>query len=61
MYFIGFFFRRLSQGVLIIFLVSLLIFTLLRVVPGDPTRLLSRIWPLCFTLIGAVLILYRET
>jgi peptide/nickel transport system permease protein len=40
MYFIGFFFRRLSQGVLIIFLVSLLIFTLLRVVPGDPTRLI---------------------
>jgi putative copper resistance protein D len=29
--------------------------------PVDPTRLLSRIWPLCFTLIGAVLILYRET
>ena len=29
--------------------------------PGDPTRLLSRIWPLCFTLIGAVLILYRES
>jgi ABC-type dipeptide/oligopeptide/nickel transport system permease component len=33
--------RRLLQGVLIIFLVSLLIFTLLRVVPGDPVRLMA--------------------
>jgi len=29
--------------------------------PADPTRLLPRIWPVCFTLIGAVLILYRES
>jgi putative copper resistance protein D len=29
--------------------------------PVDPPRLLPRIWPVCFTLIGAVLILYRES
>jgi putative copper resistance protein D len=28
--------------------------------PVDPTRLLRWIWPVCLTLIGAVLILYRE-
>lgn len=33
--------RRLFQGAIIIFLVSLLIFTLLRVVPGDPVRLMA--------------------
>lgn len=33
--------RRLAQGVLITFLVSFLIFTLLRVVPGDPVRLMA--------------------
>jgi peptide/nickel transport system permease protein len=32
--------RRLAQGAIIITLVSLLIFTLLRVVPGDPVRLM---------------------
>ena len=33
--------RRLLQGVLIVFLVSAVIFTLLRVVPGDPVRLMA--------------------
>ncbi|WP_305968071.1 MULTISPECIES: ABC transporter permease [unclassified Mameliella] len=33
--------RRLAQGALIVFLVSALIFTLLRVVPGDPVRLMA--------------------
>ena len=33
--------RRISQGIVIIFLVTLLIFTLLRVVPGDPVRLMA--------------------
>lgn len=33
--------RRLAQGVLITFLVTFLIFTLLRVVPGDPVRLMA--------------------
>lgn len=33
--------RRLAQGVVIIFLVTFLIFTLLRVVPGDPVRLMA--------------------
>jgi peptide/nickel transport system permease protein len=37
---LSFLVRRLFQGVFIIFLVSLLIFTLLRVVPGDPVRLM---------------------
>ncbi len=32
--------RRLGQGVVIILLTSFLIFTLLRVVPGDPVRLI---------------------
>ena len=41
MFVLSFFARRLSQGVVIIFLVSLLIFTLLRVVPGDPVRLMA--------------------
>ena len=30
--------HRLGQGIVIVFLVSLLIFTLLRIVPGDPVR-----------------------
>jgi ABC-type dipeptide/oligopeptide/nickel transport system permease component len=33
--------RRLLQGTLIVFLVSAIIFTLLRVVPGDPVRLMA--------------------
>lgn len=32
--------KRLVQGVLIVFITSLIIFTLLRVVPGDPVRLI---------------------
>ena len=32
--------RRLSQGLLIVVLTALIIFTLLRVVPGDPVRLI---------------------
>ena len=40
MYFLGFLVRRLAQGALIVLLVSMLIFTLLRVVPGDPVRLM---------------------
>lgn len=35
-----FFARRLTQGVIIVFLVSFTIFTLLRVVPGDPARII---------------------
>ncbi len=41
MFVVNFLLRRLVQGVVIIFLVSLLIFTLLRVVPGDPVRLMA--------------------
>lgn len=41
MFVLSFLARRLTQGALIIFLVSLLIFTLLRVVPGDPVRLMA--------------------
>lgn len=33
--------RRLLQGALIVFLVSAVIFTLLRIVPGDPVRLMA--------------------
>ncbi len=33
--------RRIAQGVVIVLLVSALIFTLLRVVPGDPVRLMA--------------------
>ena len=32
--------KRIAQGLLIVFITSLLIFTLLRVVPGDPVRLI---------------------
>jgi ABC-type dipeptide/oligopeptide/nickel transport system permease component len=38
---IAFLLRRLAQGAIIVFLVSLLIFTLLRVIPGDPVRLMA--------------------
>lgn len=41
MFLLSFLARRISQGILIIFLVTLLIFTLLRVVPGDPVRLMA--------------------
>ncbi|PSJ59634.1 ABC transporter permease [Kumtagia ephedrae] len=41
MFILSFLVRRLLQGALIIFLVTLLIFTLLRVVPGDPVRLMA--------------------
>ncbi len=40
MFVLSFLARRLAQGAVIISLVSLLIFTLLRVVPGDPVRLM---------------------
>ena len=32
--------RRLAQGVVIVLLVTFLIFTLLRVIPGDPVRIM---------------------
>ncbi|MCB5205142.1 ABC transporter permease [Neorhizobium sp. T786] len=35
---LDFFLRRMAQGLVIIVLVAMLIFTLLRVVPGDPVR-----------------------
>ncbi len=41
MFALSFLVRRLIQGAGIIFVVSLLIFTLLRVVPGDPVRLMA--------------------
>ncbi|MCR9086975.1 MAG: ABC transporter permease [Rhodobacteraceae bacterium] len=41
MFVVRFLARRLFQGVIIVFLVSALIFTLLRVVPGDPVRLMA--------------------
>ncbi|EWY38567.1 peptide ABC transporter permease [Skermanella stibiiresistens SB22] len=41
MFVLAFLARRLVQGLVIVFLVSLLIFTLLRVVPGDPVRLMA--------------------
>jgi peptide/nickel transport system permease protein len=37
---LGFLTRRLAQGVVIVLLVTFLIFTLLRVIPGDPVRLM---------------------
>lgn len=37
---LDFFVRRLAQGVVIVALVALLVFTLLRVVPGDPVRIM---------------------
>lgn len=41
MFILSFLARRLLQGAVIVFLVSALIFTLLRVVPGDPVRLMA--------------------
>ena len=35
-----FFLRRISQGVLIVLLVAFVIFTLLRIAPGDPIRII---------------------
>jgi len=40
-FFLNFLMRRLMQGIVIVFLVSFLIFTLLRVMPGDPVRLMA--------------------
>lgn len=37
---IEFFLRRISQGLVIVILVAFVIFTLLRVVPGDPIRII---------------------
>lgn len=37
---VEFFLRRISQGLLIVLLVAFVIFTLLRVVPGDPIRII---------------------
>jgi peptide/nickel transport system permease protein len=39
-FFASFIIRRLAQAVVIIFLVTILIFTILRIVPGDPVRLI---------------------
>ncbi len=41
MFILSFLARRIAQGAVIVLLVSLLIFTLLRVVPGDPVRLMA--------------------
>jgi peptide/nickel transport system permease protein len=40
MFLVEYLLKRLAQGVIIVFLTSLIIFTLLRVVPGDPVRLI---------------------
>jgi len=40
LFLVNFLIRRLAQGAVIVLLVSFLIFTLLRVVPGDPVRLI---------------------
>src|SRR5258708_607156 len=40
MYLAGILLRRLVQGAMIVLLTSFIIFTLLRVVPGDPVRLI---------------------
>ncbi|CAN5156512.1 ABC transporter permease [soil metagenome] len=40
MFLVEYLLKRLVQGVVIVFLTSLIIFTLLRVVPGDPVRLI---------------------
>lgn len=37
---LDFFLRRIAQGLVIVVLVTLLIFTLLRIVPGDPVRMM---------------------
>ena len=40
MFLVEYLLKRLAQGFVIVFLTSLIIFTLLRVVPGDPVRLI---------------------
>ncbi len=40
MFLVEYLLKRIAQGVVIVFLTSLIIFTLLRVVPGDPVRLI---------------------
>ncbi len=40
MFILGFLTRRILQGFIVLFLVTFAIFTLLRVVPGDPARLI---------------------
>ena len=40
MYLLNFLIRRLFQGVFVLLIVTFVIFTLLRVVPGDPARLI---------------------
>lgn len=40
MYLVNFLVRRLVQGVIVLLIVTFAIFTLLRVVPGDPARLI---------------------
>lgn len=40
MYLLNFLIRRLLQGVIVLLIVTFAIFTLLRVVPGDPARLI---------------------
>ncbi|WP_370142676.1 hypothetical protein [Bradyrhizobium yuanmingense] len=37
---LDFFIRRIAQGLVLVVLVAMLIFTLLRVVPGDPVRMM---------------------
>lgn len=39
-FFLSFMLRRLSQGLLIILLVGFVIFSLLRIIPGDPVRII---------------------
>jgi ABC-type dipeptide/oligopeptide/nickel transport system permease component len=38
---LSFLLRRITQGIVIVFVISAVIFTLLRVVPGDPVRLMA--------------------
>ena len=40
LFILSFLIRRLAQGALIVFLVTFVIFALLRVIPGDPTRVI---------------------
>ena len=37
---LDFFIRRIAQGLVLVVLVAMLIFTLLRIVPGDPVRMM---------------------
>ena len=39
-FFLSFMLRRLSQGLVIILLVGFVIFALLRIIPGDPVRII---------------------